>query len=194
MRGSVIEVNAGRRGRSARFDEWRELAFRSTNVPMRAVYRRDSAPLKLVCCLSSWHQFQLLRWRILFFPSSVFFFFRTRRSNPFPSISGLEACHRRSPDQYLPSLNRRIIHLSGLATEALNCDINLGLSSTIWEGHISKQSLLYCTPKGRIKQSITSLLHTRCTMLFTVSPESILWNEISDLISCNSTFCSAGIY
>lgn len=117
-----------------------------------------------------------------------FFFYRTLRSNPFPSISGLEACHRRSRDQYLPSLNRRIIHLSGLATEALDCDINRGLSSAIPEGHISKQSLLYCTPKGRIKPPIASLLHARWTMRSTVSRESILWNEISDLISCNGAF------
>lgn len=87
---------------------------------------------------------------IFCFSSSIFFFL-TPPSDPFPSISGLEACHWGPQDQYLPSLNHRIIRLSGLATEALNCDINLGLSSTIWEGHISKQPLLYCTPKGRIK-------------------------------------------
>lgn len=77
--------------------------------------------------------------------------FLTLQSNPFPSISGLKACHWGPWDQYLPSLNHRIICLSWFPTEALYSDINLGLSSTIWEGHTSKHSLLYCTPEGWIK-------------------------------------------
>lgn len=89
--------------------------------------------------------------------------FLTVQRNPFPSISGLEACYRGPVDQYLPSLNHRIICLSGLLTEALNCDINLGMPSTIWEGHASIQPLLNCTYKGWINQSIISVLHIHRT-------------------------------
>lgn len=120
---------------------------------MRTVYWQKTAWLRTVgfpLCVAS-----IPIVKIVYFVFHLFFLFIyvfwSLQSNPFPSISGLEAGHRRPQDQYLPSLNHGIIRLSGLATEALNCDINLGLSSTIWEGHISKQPLLYCTPKGGIK-------------------------------------------
>lgn len=54
-------------------------------------------------------------------------------NNPFPSILGLETSHRGPLDQYLPSLNQRIIRLSGSLTETLQGDMNPFLPTTILE-------------------------------------------------------------
>ena len=88
----------------------------------------------------------LLTVKIVYPPHLSLFFFSflpILLCNLFSSIPGLETCHRGYRDQYLPSLNHRIIRLSGRLTEALIFDINLGLSYSFSEGQTFIQTLLY---------------------------------------------------